>query len=197
MGEGWKWVRLGEVATFAKGKGYSKSSLTTTGTPILLYGQLYTNYQPVIQSVATVAHLHTGSIVSTGREVVVPASGETAEDIARASAIVSAGIIIGSDLNIITPYNDVDSRYLALIISFSPVARSLSAKAQGKTVVHLHTNDLINLSIPLPPLDEQRRIAGILGSVDAAVDSAEARVEKLRQMRAAAREKLLTPPSAE
>ena len=46
--EDWVEEKLGKLGTFSKGQGYSKSDLTTSGTPIILYGRLYVNFQTAI-----------------------------------------------------------------------------------------------------------------------------------------------------
>ena len=57
----------------------------------------------------------------------MPASGESSEDISRASVVGKSGIILGGDLNIIKPVNYIDSIFLALTISGS-VAKSETQK---------------------------------------------------------------------
>ena len=100
----WEVQSLKELARFSKGNGYTKSDLVNSGNEIILYGQLYTNYQTVISRVNTfVLETREKSVISKGGEVVVPASGESAEDISRASVIEKSGVIIGGDLNIIYP----------------------------------------------------------------------------------------------
>lgn len=101
--EPWKLMPITECVTFDKGRGYSKGSLKPLGTPILLYGMLYTDYNTNIDIINQYAQKEEWAKISIGNEVVVPASGETAEDIARASAINLAGVILGGDLNIIYP----------------------------------------------------------------------------------------------
>lgn len=105
------------MAEFSKGSGYSKSDLCDVGTPIILYGRLYTKYETNIKNVDTFAVPKTGSIYSKGGEVIVPASGETSEDIARAATVENAGILLGGDLNIVMPSKDINSAFLALSIS--------------------------------------------------------------------------------
>ena len=39
----WSATQLSQIAKFSKGHGYSKSDLCEQGTPIILYGRLYTN----------------------------------------------------------------------------------------------------------------------------------------------------------
>lgn len=43
------------MASFSKGSGYSKSDLIDSGTPLILYGRLYTKYETVITEVDTYA----------------------------------------------------------------------------------------------------------------------------------------------
>ncbi len=51
----WEQRKLGDIVSFSKGSGYSKADLQNTGTPIILYGRLYTKYETVISEVDTFA----------------------------------------------------------------------------------------------------------------------------------------------
>ncbi len=167
--EPWEQRKLKQLANFAKGQGYSKNDLTDVGTPIILYGRLYTKYQSTISEVDTFAVAKSGSIYSTGEEVIVPASGETAEDIARASAVVKSGFLLGGDLNIIYPNKDVSTIFLALSISNGKQQKELSKKAQGKSVVHLHNSDLEDITISFPCREEQEKIGSLFGYLDSLI----------------------------
>src|SRR5699024_4396370 len=140
--ENWHVNKLKNIATFSKGKGYSKKDITERGTELLLYGSLYTSYKTIINTMKTYAILKGNSIISTGKEVVIPSSGETKEDIARASAIDKSGIIIGGDLNIIQPRKELNTVFLALEISHGSSQKELIKRAQGSSVVHLYNDDL-------------------------------------------------------
>ena len=85
--DAWEQRKLGDIATFSKGNGYSKSDLAPSGDPIILYGRLYTNYETTIRNVDTFVELKDKSVISQGDEVIVPASGETVEDIDRKSVV--------------------------------------------------------------------------------------------------------------
>ena len=113
----WEQRKLSELAEFSKGSGYSKGDLREAGTPIILYGRLYTKYETVIADVDTFVIEKEKSVFSKGGEVIVPASGETAEDISRASVVENAEIILGGDLNVIKPSHELDSAFLAITIS--------------------------------------------------------------------------------
>ena len=154
----WEQRELKELASFAKGSGYSKTDIKEQGTPLILYGRLYTKYETKIDEVDTFAEPKKGSVYSKGTEVVVPASGESAEDIARASFVAKSGILLGGDLNIIYPNEMIEPTFLALSISNGEQQKNLAKKAQGKSVVHLHNSDLETVNITYPTIAEQTKI---------------------------------------
>lgn len=186
----WVEKKLGELASFSKGQGYSKSDLTVIGTPIVLYGSLYVNYQAAISDVSTFVTERKGSIKSIGKEVIVPASGETSEDIARASAILTKGIIIGGDLNIIYPFNELDSCFLALTLSNGKPQLELARRAQGKTVVHVRKADIESIVIPYSKLGEQQKIGSYFRTLDALIAQHATQLQKLQQIKSACLERM-------
>ncbi|WP_273752463.1 restriction endonuclease subunit S [Leuconostoc mesenteroides] len=162
----WEERKLGELASFSKGNGYTKNDLVEFGDPIILYGRLYTKYETVIEKVDTFVNKKDKSIISEGSEVIVPASGESSEDISRASVVGKSGIILGGDLNIIKPVNYIDSIFLALTISNGSQQKEMSKRAQGKSVVHLHNSDLKQVNILYPKLEEQQKIGSFFKQLD-------------------------------
>ena len=175
----WEQRKLGEVAEFSKGSGYSKGDLVEYGTPIILYGRLYTNYETRISDVDTFVEAKVGSVYSKGGEVVVPASGETAEDIARAATVDKSGILLGGDLNIVMPNKDINSSFLAISISSGNPQRELAKKAQGKSVVHIHNEEIKNLVLPFPIKDEQNKIASYFCQLDNLITLHQRKYDKL------------------
>ena len=157
---------MGDIAEFSKGSGYSKGDLIESGTPIILYGRLYTKYETSISEVDTYVEAKDGSVYSKGGEVIVPASGETAEDIARAATVDKSGVILGGDLNVVSPNEDINSAFLAISISHGNSQRELAKKAQGKSVVHIHNEEIKNLVVPFPTKAEQNKIVEYFSSLD-------------------------------
>ena len=164
--EPWIKKQLSEVAEFSKGRGYSKKDLQSHGTPIILYGRLYTNYESVISNVETYANLEENSVVSEGGEVIIPASGESADDISRASCVIDRGIILGGDLNIVRPHEYLNSLFIAMTLSNGSQQRELSKRAQGKSVVHLHNSDLKAIKLFYPSFEEQSAIGSLFRTLD-------------------------------
>lgn len=182
----WKEVKLGDIAKFSKGQGYSKSDLKETGHPIILYGRMYTKYRFAIDEVDTFANLKDSSILSEGNEIIMPSSGETPEDIACASAVLAKEIILGGDLNIMHfDLTKFSTSYIALVITYGKTHHDLSKCAQGKSVVHLHNGAISKAIITLPSLAEQQAIASYFTFLDSHISASTSRLASLKQMKAA------------
>ena len=189
----WEEKQLDKVVSFKKGKGYSKADLTESGTPVFLYGRMYTDYRFSVDGVDTFADLRSDSVLSTGAEVVVPASGETAEDIARATAIKASGIILGGDLNVLTPLvpEKTDTSVLALALSNGTPSFEIATRAQGGTISHVHKDDLEDVLVSLPSSPtEQQSIGGFFRELDALIAEREKALEKLESLKKAMLEKM-------
>ena len=189
----WEEKKLSDIASFSKGKGYTKNDLVKNGTPIVLYGRMYTKYETVISDIDTFVNLQVGSIISKGGEIIVPASGETAEEISRASVVKNKGIILGGDLNILSLQKDkYNPEFFALTISSGTSQKRLSKLAQGKSVVHLHNEDLSGLQIKVPSLAEQQKIADFLSNVDSIITAETKILNTLQKKKKALMQKLFT-----
>ncbi len=188
--EPWEQRKLDDVAEFSKGSGYSKSDLSESGTPIILYGRLYTKYETSISDVDTYVEAKDGSVYSKGGEVIVPASGETAEDIARASTVEKSGILLGGDLNVVMPNEDINSAFLAISISNGNSQRELAKKAQGKSVVHIHNEEIRNLIVPFPNKDEQNKIVAYFSNLDHLITLHQRKLDRLKHLKQAYLQKM-------
>ena len=181
----WEVQTLKELASFSKGNGYTKNDLVNSGEEIILYGRLYTNYQTVISQVNTfVTTVKANAVISKGGEVIVPASGESAEDISRASVVEKSGVILGGDLNIIYPdENKVDSIFLALTISNGSQQKELIKRAQGKSVVHLRNNDLEKVVLHYPSMEEQQAIGSYFLNLDNLISAHQEKISQLETLK--------------
>ena len=195
--EAWEQRNTSYLGNFFKGQGYSKADLLPDGTPIILYGQLYTNYQFTITEVNTYAQKKKNTILSKGNEVIVPASGETAEDIARASAVRKKGVILGGDLNIIVPIPSMNAEFFALSLSNGFPQKKLAQKAQGKSVVHIHNSDIQEISITYPSLEEQNRIASFFRHLDRLITLHQRKRGRLENIKKAMLEKMFPKNGAD
>lgn len=99
-----------------------------------------------------------------------------------------AGAVLSLDLSKLVPDESViDKRFLNYFLH-SPTARSfMKEHGQGITVTHLRMSALPNLEVPVPPLDEQKRIVEALDQQLSRLDkakgnlkSAELQIESFR-----------------
>ena len=188
--DAWEQRKLGTLVKFSKGTGYSKGDLKKSGTPIILYGRLYTKYETVITDVDTFVDARNNSVYSCGGEVIVPASGETAEDISVASVVEKSGVLLGGDLNIITPPPELDSAFLAINISNGKPHNDMAKMAQGKSVVHLHNNDLEKIELVYPSYEEQIQISTYFEYLSDLITLHQRKLEKLKQIKKSCLEKM-------
>lgn len=186
----WKSKKMKNLGSFLKGKLYSKKDIRASGIPLILYGRLYTQYELVIDDVDTFAIPYENSVWSIGGEVIIPASGETAEDIAIASVVKQKGILLGGDLNIIRPNDTVSSAFLALSISYGHIHNELAKRAQGKSIVHIHNSDLGQLDIRLPSFAEQCMIGQFFENLDTYISLQQKKLEQMQRLKAALLEKM-------
>ena len=151
---------------------------------------MYTDYRYKIVETSTYAILKEDAVVSNGNEIVIPSSGETSVDIARASWIAQKGIILGSDLNIIRPTSSVYPLFLALSLSNNQVKYNLAKVAQGNSIVHLYNNNLKKVNIYFPNIVEQNKIGNILNSISNCINLHERKCEELTLIKKALLQKL-------
>ncbi|MEE0330766.1 MAG: restriction endonuclease subunit S, partial [Collinsella sp.] len=82
---------------------------------------------------------------------------------------ITSGIILGGDLNVVTPTGKLDPDYTALAITYSKAHDDLAKRAQGKSVVHVHGNDIAEVEISYPSESEQKRISSVVLNLDSLI----------------------------
>ncbi|MCD8841196.1 restriction endonuclease subunit S [Staphylococcus arlettae] len=183
--EEWEEKILDEVSTFSKGKGISKNDLSKDGTSCILYGELYTTYDFIINKIKSKTLLDTKNLVKGKKnQVLIPSSGETPLDIATAAVInTTEDMLLGGDINVLTPVQKYDGKFISLSINGKNKS-NLSKYAQGKSVVHLYNNDIKKLKIKFPVKNsEQRKIGDFFSKLDRQIELEEQKLEKLEEQK--------------
>ena len=175
----WEEKRLEQVAIFLKGKGIAKSDVVPNGSvPCIRYGELYTDYQESITKVKSFVNLDLGNLVlSRINDVIIPASGETEEDIATASCVLQNDIALGGDINIIR--SRIDGVFFSYYLN-SAKREDIARLAQGISVVHLYPSQLKKLIISIPEKKEQQKIAACLTALDDLIAAQTQKIAKLK-----------------
>ena len=178
----WKEERLADIADLYKGTGISKDQLSDDGEPCILYGELYTKYKSeTIREVISKTNIDNTKLVrSKANDVIIPCSGETAEDIATARCVLNGNILLGGDLNIIRLHG-----YDGAFMSYQLNGRrkyDIAKVAQGVSVVHLYGEHLKGVKTINPCLEEQKKIAKLLSLLDERIATQNKIIDKLQSL---------------
>ena len=178
----WKKEQLGDIADFSKGAGISKEQLSEKGEPCILYGELYTKYKSeVIYDIISKTDIDsTKSVRSQANDVIIPSSGETAEDIATARCVLKNNILLGGDLNIIRLHKHSGS-----FMSYQLNGKrkyDIAKVAQGVSVVHLYAEHLKGVNTYNPCMEEQEKIARLLALLDERIATQNKIIDKLQSL---------------
>lgn len=185
-----------ELGSFYKGRGISSKDLVFDGVPCIMYGDIYVKFNTkfsnpdfrITKETAEKSTLaRTGDLFFTG-------SGETAEEIGK--CVVYEGkedIYIGGDIIGMTPNKDTDSLFLAYMQNSQSLLSQKTNLGQGYTVVHIYTEHIKSLKIPLPSTKkEQTAIASVFSGTDALIAKLEELIEKKKNIKQGAMQELLT-----
>ena len=181
----WKEERLSDIADLYKGSGISKDQLSVDGEPCILYGELYTKYKSeTIKEVISKTSIDNTKLVrSKANDVIIPCSGETAEDIATARCVLNDNILLGGDLNIIRLHGH-DGSFMSYQLN-GKRKYDIAKVAQGVSVVHLYGEHLKGVRTINPSFDEQKKISSLLALLDERIATQNKIIEDLKKLKSA------------
>jgi restriction endonuclease S subunit len=105
-------------------------------------------------------------------------------------ALTQNEIVVNQQLHVFLPTSSIDGRFLLSALSYR---KDQIASLGTKTAVpYLNKSSCNSISVPLPPLPEQRAIATALSDVDALLSKLEALIAKKRDLKQATMQQLLT-----
>ena len=177
-----EWIskKLFQLVEFSKGNILAKADLDETGSyPCILYGQLYTKYNEVIRKIYSKTNRNENNIPKSKKgDVLIPSSGETPIDISTSSCIQIDNVLLGGDINILRPIS-CDGRFLSYTINNNKKTE-IAKVAQGHSVVHLYNDNLKQVSINIPSIQEQNRISDMLELLDKKIELQTKKLEVLK-----------------
>lgn len=165
----WEVRSLGTFGRFFKGSGGTKADETEQGMPCIRYGDLYTRHQfHITESRACVAPHRAGAYTPVRYgDVLFAGSGETLEEIGKSAVnLIRGSAVCGGDVIVFRPTIDVDAEFIGWSTDCREAASQKARMGRGITVMHIYSNNLKYLAVPLPPLPEQRAIALFVGDAD-------------------------------
>ena len=137
----------------------SKEDLSEEGHECILYGELFTTYDCVINEVKSHTNKIANMTLSHKGDLLFPSSTTVdAVSLISPSVINIPNVILGGDMFGIHIDKKFNAYYLSYYINI--IARKkLAIYAKGSTIIHLHYNDIAKAQLLLPDLCEQDRIA--------------------------------------
>lgn len=190
----WETAMVGGLGQFLKGRGLTKAELVDVGVPCIRYGEIYTAHHNWIRSLTS--HIAASTAMSSTRlergDLLFTGSGETAADIGKCVAFLGDyEAYAGGDV-IILRGHDQDARFIGYALNTDAVSRQRERLGQGDAVVHISARALGQLTLPLPDIEEQRTIVGVLADMDVEIETLVARRNKLHDVRRCVANELLT-----
>ncbi|SCG15046.1 type I restriction enzyme, S subunit [Micromonospora echinofusca] len=156
----WKQVALGEVATIARKTVEPKDisdDTTYVGLENIARGGTFVNVGTVGE-----AALASTKFRFTSEQILF---GKLRPYLAKIARPSFSGVC-STDILPISPGNQLDRGYLAHFLIQPKVVEMASSRATGANLPRLSPAELAKFTLPLPPLDEQRRIAEVLDRTD-------------------------------
>jgi type I restriction enzyme S subunit len=179
-------VALGDYADVFNGKTPSKAEQRDTGHPVLKIrdvndaGQFRRKYESFVDP-DFVARFQNKSI-KAGDTLILNAA-HNADYVGSKTFFADSeveGAIATGEWLIVRPHRSaLDARFASHWLTSSTARREIRELVKG---IHLYPKDVARLSIPLPPLEEQKRIAAILDQADELRRKRQRALDRLNQL---------------
>lgn len=166
-----EWKKLGEVCEFERGRTITAKDAVDGDIPVIAGGQ-------------TPSYYH-NEANREGESITVAGSGAYAGFVSYWNQPIFV-----SDAFTVEPKELLSHKYLYHWLKKNQ--EKIHATQKGAGVPHVHGKDIANFLIPIPSLEEQERIVGILDTFTASIDNIKAQIEQRRKQYEHYRNTLLT-----
>lgn len=170
-------ARVGEISDQIRGVTFAKAESSDAPGPGLLPVLRAGNIQDGRLDLADLVYVPEARVRQVQRlrvnDVVIAASSGSIDVVGKAARTLEEDFQggFGAFLKVLRPGPEVDPSYFAHFFQTSTYRRTVSRLAAGANINNLKNEHLDNLEIPLPPIEEQRRIAAILDKADSIRDA--------------------------
>lgn len=190
----WEVKKLSNIGVFLKGKGIRKDEIIPEGIPAVRYGEIYTMHDDYIKYfssfISDTSAKNSNKLVHG--DLLFAGSGESLVDIGKCIAFpYEHEAYAGGDIIILRNHKQ-ESIFMGYLMNHELFKRQTYNLGQGHSVVHIYASSLKGISIPLPPLPEQKKIAEILSTWDKAIEQSQKLIEKLILRKKGLMQQLLT-----
>ncbi len=192
-----EWKKLGDVASIKTGRRFVRTDITESGVPCFHYGDLYTYYGLTATQTKGFLDKELAKKLRFAQpnDVVVVCAGENDMDIGVGVAWLGDEPAVVHDACCILHHNQ-NPRFISHFLRTHNYHLQMKKYVKNGKISSLPASGLAEALIPLPSLEEQKKIADILDRFDRLTGDLSsglpAEMEKRRQQYEYYRDKLLT-----
>lgn len=160
-------VRLGDFATVMRGGSFQKTDFESEGIPCIHYGQMYTHFG--VSTKKTLTYLSNdfkgNHRFAKPNSIIMAVTSENEEDVCTPLAWLGDEDVSVSGHTAIIEHQQ-NPLYLTYFFHTHNFFKQKHKIAKGTKVIEVKADDLNEIMIPLPSMDEQNRIAEVLNFID-------------------------------
>ena len=169
----WRAVELGDYAEVTKGVSYKGAHLNEPGPLLLGLGEFIPGGGVKLGAARTYGGEYRERHVARPGDILVALT-----DLTQSGAVLGSPLIVPSDIGAFCLYThhvgriairepkSIDASFLRYVLQDSAFSVFVSGRATGTTVRAVHAREVAQFEFALPPLDQQRSIARVLGALD-------------------------------
>ena len=161
--DGVEYKKLGEIATISRGGNFQKKDFLTEGVPCIHYGQIYTKYGLFADKTFTFISEECAKKqkMAQPNDIVMAVTSENIEDVCKCLAWLGDEPVAVSGHSAIIHHNQ-NAKYLIYYFHSQMFFAQKRKLAHGTKVIEVTPDALVDIVLPIPPLEIQREIVRIL-----------------------------------
>ena len=179
--EDWNWSALKEIGnTFTGLSGKTKEDFGHGEAKFITYMNVYSNPISDLNGLENIEIDKKQFQVKYG-DVLFTTSSETPEEVGMSSVWLGneEDVYLNSFCFGFRPSVDIDNYYLAFMLRSVSIRKKFQLLAQGISRYNISKNKVMEMSIPLPCIDEQKKIGLLFKNIEQTIHSQKETVKKL------------------
>jgi len=182
--DNWEWTRASSLGKMIRGKGIKRTETVDHGLPCVRYGEIYTSYNTEFSETnsfippsidESCLHFSRGDIIFT-------LTGENKVDIAKAVAYSGDNqVAAGGDMAFWTAHG-MNPLYLVYYMASPYCIEQKRRTATGDIIVHISTDKVGGFLVPVPPIEEQKRIVAKIKDLLPCIDQCKVTEHSLKAL---------------
>ena len=161
--DGVEYKKLGEIATISRGGNFQKKDFLTEGVPCIHYGQIYTKYGLFADKTFTFISEECAKKqkMAQPNDIVMAVTSENIEDVCKCLAWLGDEPVAVSGHSAIIHHHQ-NAKYLVYYFHSQMFFAQKRKLAHGTKVIEVTPDALVDIALPVPPVEVQREIVRIL-----------------------------------